>query len=342
METFFIKEVERTSKKIKELKKEGCFCFNVVADSHVYPPNPEWLARQNHTFENLKAQNENAPIDAMFHLGDLFWTDGQPEATAFWSKENVDKWFHIFFSEFKKANERSYFVAGNHDNVGCSEPERAYFYKEMIEPNRESITKTVKNEPYYYVDFPENSVRAIVLMSNYLEDGHKNYGIYSEQVAWLRDEALLAPSGYTIFLFSHIFPQNIGIDSAKKDNVDEFSAFLRAFNNREKNDCEKFPSDFSNLKTDAKIEALFVGHGHVDWIARPSALPFWTIETGANHVHVPSRANWKMPEDCTVAERAYQTVTEDLFDTVVWNPKERTLDIIRFGAGEDRKIFLEG
>ena len=89
MEKFFENEVKDTVQKLNQLKEEGCFCFNVVTDSHVSPTNPQWVARQWHTFQNIKAVNQGAEVDAIFHLGDIFGcvdciTDGF--ALKFWNE----------------------------------------------------------------------------------------------------------------------------------------------------------------------------------------------------------------------------------------------------------------
>ncbi len=345
MQKFFECEAEDTIEKLNALKEEGCFCFNVITDSHVSPTNPQWIARQWHTFENVKAVNEGAKVDAIFHLGDLFGcVDGINEgfAVKYWDEENVKEWFGIFKRELTAANPNAFFVAGNHDNLKAGEPTRQSWYREMVEPVKDKLSGYREGEMYFYVDFPESSVRAICLMSNF-RDGekgeHKNYGIYPEQVEWLVNDALKVPNGWSILLFSHIYPANIGVDSATQDNTEEFAELLKAFQNKEKFESEVFSGDFRGY-SDAKIVAMFVGHGHVDWLRAPKELPFWTIETGSNHVHEPTPDNWRMPNDAVVPRREYGTVTEDLWDTVVYNPKKKTIDIIRFGSGEDRHIDL--
>lgn len=342
MENFFKAEIKDTVQKLNALKEDGCFCFNVITDSHVSPTNLQWLGRQQHTFENVKAVNNAAKVDAIFHLGDMLGcVDCITEnfAAKYWTEENVKEWFGIFKKELTDANPRSYFVAGNHDNLKAGEPNRENWYKEMVEPFKNKISGYQKGEPYFYVDFPESRVRAICLMSNYREGNHKNYGIYPKQVEWLVENALNVPNEWSILLFSHIYPANIGVGSAIQDNTEEFAGLLTAFQNKEKFESEVFSGDFRN-SGNAKIVAMFVGHGHVDWVHAPDILPFWVVETGSNHVHVPERSSWDMPDDAVVPPREYNTVTEDLWDAVVYNPKKKTIDVIRFGSGEDKHIDL--
>ena len=77
---------------------------------------------------------------------------------------------------------------------------------------------------------------AICLMSNSREGKygeHKTYGIYPEQVEWLVNDALNASDGWSILLFSHIYPTNNGNDYERQDNVEEFACWLKAFQNKE-------------------------------------------------------------------------------------------------------------
>jgi len=209
-----------------------------------------------------------------------------------------------------------------------------------VEFQKDRITGCVKNEPYYYVDFADVKVRAICLMSNYREDGKDYYGVYKEQVDWLAQDALLAPDGWHILLFTHIGPvEGLGYVSHSNDNITEFAAFLTAFQNKEKFASSVFSVDFRNAGT-AKIVAMFVGHGHTDWILKPGILPCYLVETGSSLSHMPKRETWTMPADAVVPKREYNTVTEDIWDAVVFNPQKGTLDMIRFGAGDDRHIDL--
>ncbi len=342
MQEFFKNEFKDTLNKLNSLYEDGCLCFNIITDSHVYPPYEEWLSRQWHTFENVEAINKAAKVDAIFHLGDMFWTNGSKETIDFWNTENLEKWMDVFKERLCAANPYTYFIAGNHDNEKCGEPNQESWHRRMVEFQKDKITGFVPDRPYYYVDFESAKVRAVCMLSNFREgehNQHKNYGIYPEQVEWLISDALKVPDGWSILLFSHIYPVNEGNDSAQQDNTEEFAGLIRAFQNKEKFQSDIWSADFSDYGN-AKIVAMFVGHGHVDWLHGPDELPFYVVETAANHVHVPERSSWRMPEDAVVPPREYGTFTEDLWDTVVYNPQKGRIDIIRFGAGEDRHIEL--
>lgn len=341
MENHFITEVNDTVKKLDERATEHTFRFSVMTDSHVDPLNPKFVSRQTHAYENMQAVHQQTQIDAIFHLGDILFVCAQPEVKEQWDTPTTEKWLNWTKEQLCAANPNTFFVAGNHDSEWAEEPVPEVFYQRMIAFQKDRITGLVENKPYYYVDFPEKKVRCICLMSSFRENGKRFYGYYPEQMKWLAEEALRAPDGWGIFLFTHIQPGYVSKYNGPKDNGAEFARFLWAFHNKEKNDCPLFPADFTDAGT-AKLIAMFVGHEHCDWIQLPGKLPCCVIEVGCNLTHVPKHGiGWGLPNGCSVPRRAYNTVEEDLWDTVVYDPENQTLELIRFGAGGDRHISLD-
>lgn len=336
MQPYFLEEVKDTVQKVSALGQG--FRFVLLSDSHLDPQIPQWLARQQHTYENIRAVCREVQPHAIFHLGDLLYAANGDDAEAFWTDERVDEWFAFSRQQLLCACENSYFVAGNHDERAVDEPDRAKYFRRMVAPQRDRITGIVENQPYYYVDFPDHQVRCICLMSSYREKGEQYYGFYKEQMDWLSQNALQAPDGWRILLFCHIYPGQISPYSYTKDNVEEFIGLLHAFQRKESFTSPVFSGDFRQSTT-AKLAALFVGHSHADWVQLPGRLPCPVVMIGCNHVHMPTLdPDWPIPADGSVAHREYDTVTEDLWDMVVL--QEDVLRTVRFGAGEDRTIEL--
>ena len=341
MQQYFSNECQDTVEKVTALQADGCFSFCLIADSHVSPLLPESVPRQYHSFENLKAVNAQTKFHGIFHLGDILWLNGNPATPAYWTEENLDHWFDITKDNLFAANPNTYFIAGNHDEILAQSPNRARWHRKMVAFQKNKISGYVPEEPYYYVDFPETKIRAVCMMSNYGDSTGNHTGIYREQMEWFASDALLAPDGWNILLFTHVPPVKVkGIRDAGQDNLEEFAGFLWAFARKEHFESPVFSGDFRQTGS-AKIAAMFVGDSHVDWILEPGILPFPVIELGANHVHMPHReSDWPMPKGSSAPDRAYDTVTEDLWDAVVFNPGAHTIDLIRFGAGEDRHVDL--
>lgn len=338
MEKYFADEIIHTVNKVRALREDGCFCFQVIADSHVFPLFDKHVTRQLHTFENIAAVNAQVNIDAIFHLGDLLFTDDTTEVRSYWTANNVEACFDVFKTNLYAANANTFFVAGNHDGEYGREPDRRNWHHRMVTCQSRKINGLVKDEPYYYVDFPAAKVRAVCMMSNYPGADDVYYGIYPDQVAWLAGDALLAPDGWGILIFTHICPFAL-YETYGQDNLEEFAQVITAFQRKTTYRSNVFSVDFRNAPN-STVVAVFTGHGHVDWIALPGKNPVPVIETASNHVHMPTRDTWKMPSDCSVPQREYGTLTEDLWDTVIYNPRKGTIDLIRFGAGEDRHIDL--
>lgn len=338
MEKYFKEEIIDTVNKIKALQNEGCFCFTIVADSHASPLFQQQKSCLKHTFENILCVHKLVDIDAIFHLGDLLFVNDDPKTHSIWTDSQVAAWFHMVRGKLSKANKNVFFIAGNHDGKSGEEPSRTTWHRTAVACQKEKITGYVKDEPYYYVDFPDARVRAICLMSNYKDNDEVYYGVYPEQVNWLKNDALLAPDDWNILLFSHICTLGL-YETYPQDNMEAFVGFLRAFQEKKQFHSEIFAADFSQAPN-ARIAAMFVGHTHADWIEPSGDAPFPVIGTGSSFVHMPERGAWKMPANSTVPLREYDSVSEDLWDTVIFNPNKSTMDIIRFGAGEDRHIAL--
>ena len=340
MESFFADEVQDTVHKIKKLQDDGCFCFQIITDSHAIPLRERQLLRQYRSFENVQEVNRQSDIAAIFHLGDILFINPDEDVKTYWTTEHVEEWFQIVKDNLHKANPNTYFVAGNHDDEFAQEPRRDVWHRRMVACQKEKITGYVQDEPYYYIDFPRQRIRAVCLMSSFRDDEDVYYGIYEDQLQWLAEDALMVPDDWSILLFSHVCIMRSD-QTDPKDRLDEFANLVLAFQEKSMYRCQTFSVDFSNIHG-AEIVAMFVGHGHVDWVCQPGVegLPFHIIETGANLIHMPKPETWPMPNGCFVAKRQFETVSEDLWDTVIYNPKKKTIDLIRFGAGEDRHIDL--
>ena len=340
MEPFFQEELQDTVHKVRALQEEGTFSFLIVTDSHIFPPRDRFYQHQLRGYENVKALNEALPLQAVFHLGDIPWVNWTPETLDYWQEENIEKWFAVTREKFCEANANSFFVSGNHDSAGAQPPVPATWHRQMVAPQKARITGYVPDKAYYYVDYPAQKLRAICMMSSHTDETGSHQGIYQEQVEWLASDALRVPAGWKILLFTHIYPEAEPYYCSKQnENAQEFAKFLWAFQNKTVSPSELFPGDFRDAG-DGEIVAMFFGHGHTDWVVAPGFLPFYGIETGSDLVHVPQAGSWRLPEGCSVAPRQRETVTEALWDVVVYNPRKGCLDFVRFGSGEDRHIDL--
>ena len=258
-----------------------CLCFNLITDSHLYSFEEPLPTQPLHTLENIRAVNDKTGVDCAFHLGDIMWSTQHLRDIKYWSPEHTEEFMLKVRDEYIEASKTCYFVSGNHDDIDAAEPNPVRWYRKMVEVNKDKIFNFVENKPYYSVDFKKQKVRAICIMSCYMDDTGCYYGFYSEQIKWLEKELLSLPDGYKVLIFTHIDPIGDGRKMVL-DNQEDFMKVLEAFQNGESYKGEAFSVDFTN-KTDAEISAMFAGHGHFDLTIAKE--PFYIIERASNHLH---------------------------------------------------------
>ena len=334
----FKEEIKRVTDKINKLKNENTFIFSIVTDIHLYPMpyRTDNNLYYSQSVENMRAVNSQTHHDILFHLGDVLGVGGFKVPPEYWTREKVEATLMRNRRDYENAFEKVYYVAGNHDGDFASVPIPDQWYRLMLAHQGIEVKKE-KDTIYYYVDFPEKKVRAICLMSSYHDGNGSYFGYDKPQLEWLCKEALMVPQGYKILVFSHISP--IDVPSRKLDNVSDFRGVFEAYKNRTSFEGNRITVDFSDAK--GELVAHFGGHTHADWVAEKGAFPMRVIETASNLPHYAEN-DWKIQQGAISRMRNgnENDKTADLWDTVVYDMKKNTLEIIRFGSGEDRRVVL--
>lgn len=329
----FLREIERVSERVNKLKNENTAAFVLVTDIHLAPLRPtEYYTT---SIENIKRIGENTGVDTLFHLGD---TIGVCESTPGedWRQVWVDATLRKDLRSFGSAVKNCYFVPGNHDGIFALPPNPKVWGPMMLP--KESANVHVHPEILsYYVDDPEHKVRYVCFMSSCSDDEQNvYYGYQPSVIRWLASEALCAPDGYSIFFFTHIAPCDFDAKDIKVGKSEMFD-LVKAF-------CEKsvfkmgdYTVDYSGNR--AYLICFFVGHGHVDWICDDERFPCPVIETASLLPHDPSlNPSWGRPKDSLGRARSDRDETLNCFDIVLFDSQTSDLNLIRFGAGEDRML----
>lgn len=316
--TYYKKEIEKVAQKVEDT--EGDFRFAVVADTHLDNSLSD-------TLENIKAVDKKVHFKCITHLGDFM----NGNITEKYTREILKEQMKMFC---ESVGTRTFYpVEGNHDGYFDN---AVHFTNDMAidEMWYESTSylqeyknlSRRKNKPYFYVDYPDEKIRMIFTCSfSYtFKDGvfSKIYDSDREQAEWFKNEAINVESDWTLMLFSHDVPfAKFAEDEG--DNVTKCNAesMLSALTEAKKN------KGFN-------VAAWFIGHFHGDMV---------TVRNGINFVLVASETAyvpqlWAMPYGGYYPKRDLGTVTEDLWDAAILNREEKTLTLLRFGAGEDRKI----
>lgn len=317
--TYYKKEIEKVAGKIE--KTEGDFRFAVVADTHLDNSLPD-------TLENIKGVDEKVHFRCITHLGDFM----NGNITEKYTRKILKEQMELFR---KSVGTRAFYPAeGNHDgyfdnavsftnDIATDE----MWYESTLYLQEYKNLSRKKNKPYFYVDYLEEKIRMIFVCSfSYtFKDGvfNKIYDIDKEELEWFKNEAVAVEKDWTVILFSHDIPfESLSDDESPNVTKENSIAMLKAL------------VDAKN-SVGFEVAAWFVGHFHGDLIKVKDGINF--ILLASETAYVPQL--WCMAgSDGHFPERTLGTVTEDLWDSAILNRKDKTLTLIRFGAGEDRKV----
>ena len=168
--------------------------------------------------------------------------------------------------------------------------------------------KRPEGKPYYYIDFPKEDIRIVVLCSHFYEINddiglfEKYRGLSIEQQIWLRNDALKTDK--TVLIFSSTIPK-----SRFETGKDQFVYKGRS--------TESNLMILQDAKRDgADIAAWIAGGYEFDEAITVGGINFVTINT----------------------QLAKNREIKDCWDGVVLNKKSRKLHFYRFGHGNDRCI----
>ena len=161
-----------------------------------------------------------------------------------------------------------------------------------------------------------------------------------------------------MLVFSHYSPYDRDLEEYYYASLiaKEIVKILNAYTNHKeysfKNSDVSIAIDFTT-KTATKAVAWVCGHGHYDRITTDNtyitdfSLCCPIIQTACARLEqeneIPDdNADGKNDPDVVTPARTTKTVTQDLWDTLVYRQDENKIYMIRFGAGEDREINLDG
>ncbi len=248
------------------------FAFGVQTDTH-FALGDTTNSSYPHTGYSISALSrvEGVSFDYIVNLGDLLKGYEDPV---------MDNKFNMLQSA--KALDRRFttatacpvlYAVGNHDNnimwARVQEDENELITKkELYDIFGKSVQNTTSNSAvfdgesmYYYVDFPEKGIRAIMLDTNDFADGFagilSSSTISDKQLAWFRDVAL--NTNYSVIVMSHVpFIVEDGFNKYKVNNSEGVLAATDSFKAR-----------------GGEIIGFFYGHLHEQAA---------TVRNGDNHI----------------------------------------------------------
>jgi hypothetical protein len=250
------------------------------------------------TLSAVRETHNTVKFDGAIHLGDF--TDGMVtgEVTRSYVNRVID--------DLKSLRVPFFGVLGNHDsNYFKNNPER-FSLKEQCN------LYLGRDEPRYYADFHNEKLRFIFLES-FDPDEKIRYGYSSECINWL-DRTLEEMSGdWAAIIFSHLPPMTKLQYWAKEIRGEE--QLLNVLNKNKK-----------------KILAWINGHNHADKIDYD---PFPVVSL----VNAKCEAFTEHKTDGFITpSRKLDEISQEAWDVMVINSAKKSIQFIRYGAGEDRVV----
>lgn len=312
-------EIERTVKKVtgileeKKNHNDKLLLLTLMADTH-HTINDIWKDTFTTVHEVMqgvgKSQNIKA-YDGTVHLGDL--------ADGILSKKYCKYFSGQVMKDIRSLGVPYYLTIGNHDTnyfynnkEQLSKQEQYEYYIDDIETSGKS-----KNQLWYYVDYEKAGLRGIFLQSFDAEESIR-YGFCEEEITWLEHILEDMQNNYKVVVFSH---------DAPAARLDYWASEIR---NGEKllGVLEKWHKEHGN-----RVMAYLHGHTHADYCYTERAFPIMSIGCSKCEFFRD-----KKPEGSIAFPRIPDEVTQELWDTMLIDTEENTIDFVRFGAGIDRRI----
>lgn len=316
----FADEVTDTVNKVKSKMDAPCFAFAYITDTHYKPDSDYYMGMASDSYNNIKKVCEKVPLHCIINGGDVV----HPTDSLFPTQEDVDNTIVKIRDYMLKANENVFFTCGNHDGIGGGVPQTSN-YMSMFLHNQDKV-EVGEGGTYYYFDYSAVKLRCIFLDTSKRENGSTVWGISNTQYDWLENTINSTPENYKVMLFSHIPPS----PSSFENGVTKYDFST----NR-----DRTLTLLNNFHNGSRIVGWFCGHEHFDWLPTKeysgcdfpviiSTSNIFTNQPTANHI------------GATAPSRAYDTITQDAWNAVVYRPDEAKLYVYRFGAGDDRIIDL--
>lgn len=355
IESCFTKEMNAQMNSIEAVRNDRCLVFNIVSDNHI-SSDPESVKSNKSTLRNLKYLSDHMKIDATVHLGDIVAqrlsdNDGL-------SDESIFSIMSDYLDKLGSTGPELFAINGNHDGPEGNLYDEALWLN-LVSAYDGPFVERYADSPYFYVDYPAQNLRCVFLSlpDNY-PSGTQYYGFNPRSIKWLKSEAFNVEDGTDIIIFGHIPTITASHMSAgHMVNLSSFTGMCHAFNSHGTFRDRLVSCDYSSYGS-SKILAYVSGHLHTDLLVMPdyeyegtrnmpggkkepftykATLPCPEIIIGHNYFYGDSKDS---RSNCGGRNysRERNHYSQDLWDTMVYDPDTKKLHFIRFGAGEDRVI----
>lgn len=309
---YFVQEAENTFLEVKNVQREDSLVLTVLTDSH-YTVNGTWMDTTRTIQSFLKCCNDGGvSCEGILHLGDI--TDGMV------SWEVNRDYVNMVRDDLSRGNVPFYFCMGNHDSNYFRGNKEALTKEYAAEFYQEKAPDNVHRKPEsndYYADFSRQKIRMVCLES-FDQQETVRYGFTEATLDFLEQVLADTPEEYGVLVCSHVPPLA---------RIHYWSDEIRG--------SERLFSILRDFHGEGRILAYIHGHNHADMTYWEEKFPIISIGCSKCECFYD-----KKPEGSFTPERKLHTLSQELWDVLVISNKARTVDLIRYGAGENRNLTV--
>lgn len=315
---YYATEMETTIQSVRDALTEPALVFPMVTDIHYLSENNSF----DYCIDNIKAFCKAVRCDFVANLGDN--TDGDTaQATTLQRNEYMIR-------RFAEIGLPYLFAIGNHDTnykAGTSAVfSELQIFKSYYSNTNGVVFDMTAGENNFYKDFDELGIRVIFLDANHpdleADPAVTAYSYTQRTATWLTEVALV--TNHVVVLCEHL--SSIRTMNWEKRVLGKSNAVNTAL--------EGFVNGGGTL-------IQLCGHSHADYsFSTPWLAIFSTCQkfyqadvTGSGYQQI---TDYNTSEGITSPARTLGTASEDAWNVVVIKPLSKVVNVIRFGAGNDR------
>lgn len=273
-------------------------------DAFVFITDCHWRNNEKHSPALIRYILKITSVKMVVNGGDYLWGHHDTKQAA------IDEIYSCVKAlKFNDNGCRTFNVVGNHDHNSNNNQEKSTYLSAMdaysvIQKECESNDIIYGGYNYYYWDNRAAQIRYVFF--------DRRAGAKAEEEIWLKEVMGTLPNGYSVICFIH------GIYQAKK--TDEGRIFAIE---------QQVVLDMFEPYKDRLI-CFIQGHTHMDGV-------FYAYNEQTEVPIIITDCDCKRPMAPGVTA-SVGTITEQCFDIMVVNKKERRIHCIRVGRGADREI----
>ena len=293
------KEAERVARRVQQCRRADDLVFFLLTDIH-YTTGCNWPC----TAVSLSVAKQQIKPDGIIQLGDI--TDGLLPME--WTQRYAGR----VLSDIKALGLPVFGCLGNHD--------RNFFRGNTQGLSLKACSRLClgRDDPDYYIDYPDQRLRMIFLDS-FDPERKERYGFSIKTLHHLLEMLDETPYGWRVLVFSHVPPlARLHVWSNTILGSEDAIGLLQKFRGKR------------NLSV-----AWVHGHNHADQVFNGPGFP--VVSIGCSKLEAFSEYK---PEGSVTRMRRIGNSTQELWDVLVFHTHGSDFDLIRYGAGPDRYVHM--